>query len=269
MREFMQQEEKRLEEVIRETKNRLLEMPEGTFFTSGCGKQIRWFYYSRGKCFTIRKADRKFARALAEKKFLQHRLKEEETELEAVHAYLRNSYDPENERFLQENPELKRLLFDFPDPQDLGQSGSAGSTEDQIRHWAAADYRKSDIPFKGTLYKTLKGDLVKSAAERDIANALYLAGIPYRYECGISFDGGKNYIYPDFTIMHPMTGEIFLWEHFGMAELDYYRHKNANKMYVYFDHGYFPGRNLICTYASDTFSLTKSQIQETIAFYFN
>lgn len=110
--------------------------------------------------------------------------------------------------------------------------------------------------------------MVKSKAEKDIADALFLAGIPYRYECGISFNNGKTWYYPDFTIMDPGTGNLYLWEHFGMEELEYYRHKNADKMYIYFENGYIPGKNLICTSSSADRKLTKAQIRKIIDYYF-
>ena len=112
----------------------------------------------------------------------------------------------------------------------------------------------------------MKGDLVKSRAEKAIADALFAANIPYRYECGITFDQGRTWIYPDFTIMDPETGKIFLWKHFGMAEINYYCRHNANKMYTYFENGYILGSNLICTAETEEKKLTEAQIEEVIHF---
>ena len=67
--------------------------------------------------------------------------------------------------------------------------------------------------------------------------------------------------------MDPQTGKIYIWEHFGMEDLNHYLRKNTDKMYNYFENGYIPGNNLICT-SSENRPLTKAQIKRTIDFYF-
>ena len=43
----------------------------------------------------------------------------------------------------------------------------------------------------------------------------------------------KNTIYPDFTIRHPMTGETFYWEHFGIMDDSQYCNNALSKLQRY------------------------------------
>lgn len=257
LKDIVIQEKEHQEKILAELKEYLKEAPEGTFYAAQNGKYYKWYSYNNGKRTVIRKQERDLAYRLAKKIFARFRLKETEKELKAIHAYLQRCSDKDNETFLQKHEAIRQLISEnTPLP-------------DRVREWANAPYPADTTPYKGMCYKTLKGDMVKSQAEKEIANALYLAGIPYRYECKWSFDGGKRTIYPDFVIMHPLTGKILIWEHFGMEDLNYYRHKNADKMYLYFDNGFVPGLNLITTVSNDEVKLTPAKIQETIHYYFH
>ncbi|MBR3403612.1 MAG: hypothetical protein IKG67_15380 [Parasporobacterium sp.] len=256
LKQQMFEEKIRLQSMIADTKKRLAQLPEGTFFSVRNGNSTKWFTCRNGVKNLIRKADRSLAQLLASRTFYQYLLQQLEEELDAVKAYLRNAGNLNITEYLNNHEEIRRLISDRP------------SVAEDVRHWMSTPYEKNPMPYKGTLYPTMKGDLVKSLAEQAIANALFLANIPYRYECRISFRDGKVVFYPDFMIMHPETGEIYLWEHFGMSELTYYCRKNADKMYVYFENGFIPGKNLICTAETDTIRLTPAQIQKQIDYYF-
>ena len=257
MKETMLNEYVRLSDLIEELTASLKRLPKGTFYSSRNRKYTRWYQYVNGKSISIRKSDKAFAQALATATFLRMQLKEAQEMMDATKAYIRNMGSTNSEAFLETHEELRKML------------NHAQPLSDTVRQWANAPYQKFTKPYKGTLYQTYKGDLVKSQAEKEIANALFLAGIPYRYECAISFDGGRTYYYPDFTIMDPRTGNIFLWEHFGMEELNYYRNNNADKMYTYFLAGYIPGKNLICTSSSEENRLTPDMIRKLIDYYFS
>ena len=257
MLEIMLEEYSRLSDRIPELITALKKLPKGKLYASRNSKYTKWYQYINGQSLYIRKSDIDFAKALASATFLRIQLKEAQEQMDAVKAYLRNSGSTDSESFLETHEEIRVLL------------NMAMPLSESVRQWANAPYQKSTMPYNGTLYKTLKGDLVKSRAEKEIADALFLAGIPYRYECAISFDGGRTFYYPDFTIMDPRTGKIFLWEHFGMEDLNYYRNNNADKMYTYFSAGYIPGNNLICTSSSEDHHLTPAMIQKIIHYYFN
>jgi len=90
--------------------------------------------------------------------------------------------------------------------------------------------------------------MVRSKSEVIIADALYDAGIPYRYEWERVF-GGVRYV-PDFTLLRPYDRREIIWEHFGMMDDEDYRRSTHIKLGVYMRHGYTPGDNFIATYES-------------------
>ena len=97
---------------------------------------------------------------------------------------------------------------------------------------------------------TKEGVLVKSKAEQIIADELYDSKIPFKYELGIKcFD--QSYRSPDFTVMNPVVGKVFYWEHFGMMDKIEYARDKVDKMNSYSLSGIVPGDNLIITMADD------------------
>jgi len=94
------------------------------------------------------------------------------------------------------------------------------------------------------IYKTQKGDLVRSKSEVIIANMLYTAKIKYEYEEDLYYTK-HDHILPDFTIKE--DGEVFYWEHLGMIGAEYYDKSWLEKMDVY--EKYYPDQ-LIRTYES-------------------
>ena len=99
-------------------------------------------------------------------------------------------------------------------------------------------------PFtEGCHYMTVKGDLVRSRAERKIANELYNKSISYEYEKRISVQGKK--VLPDFIILN--KGKIIIWEHLGMLDIPEYASKWERKKLFYESIGFVEGINLIVT----------------------
>ncbi len=109
---------------------------------------------------------------------------------------------------------------------------------------------------------TLKGEHVRSAAEKNIANALFRAGIPYKYEFPFR-TADQRRLYPDFTIFNPSTGEIFRWEHLGMMERPKYVRDQMDKMESYYASNLFTGNGLIITF-SDSYQRIDPNLIERI-----
>ena len=91
--------------------------------------------------------------------------------------------------------------------------------------------------------------MLRSKSEVFIDQALFMNNIPYRYECKLVLNG--NNIYPDFTLLHPVTGKILYWEHFGMMDDFKYAQKALNKIELYNRAGIIPGIDLIMTFETD------------------
>ena len=99
-----------------------------------------------------------------------------------------------------------------------------------------------------------------------ITNALYTHQIPFRYECMITL--GFHKLHPDFTIRHPATGKIYLWEHYGTADDPRYMNDSLDKQKLYIANGFIPSTNLILTYETQNTPLTMDTIERVIREYY-
>ncbi len=98
--------------------------------------------------------------------------------------------------------------------------------------WERAAFETNPYPFpENAEYITKKGERVRSRAEYIITDCLYEMRIPYRYECVLEI-GGRTF-YPDFTIRHPETGELYYLEFFGMMDDPEYASNALKKIQFY------------------------------------
>lgn len=81
------------------------------------------------------------------------------------------------------------------------------------------------------IYKTERGELVRSKTEWIIADKLSDAGIHYHYEHPLILDGVNRY--PDFMIRDDDAGITWYWEHLGMMQLHEYKERWKNKLAAY------------------------------------
>jgi len=109
--------------------------------------------------------------------------------------------------------------------------------------WSQAPYAKSQSHPETLIYQTVRGEKVRSKSECMIADMLLSYGISYRYEWTQNFCG--MHISPDFTIIHPITKDLIIWEHFGLLDDENYSIIAEKKITVFAKSGYIPGRNLI------------------------
>lgn len=88
--------------------------------------------------------------------------------------------------------------------------------------WMKQDYPKNPMHFDlDENYISSDGRRFRSKAELLISEMVIHRNLPYRNE--EQYKVGWNTYYPDFTIMHPRTGELYYLEYFGlMDDPDYY-----------------------------------------------
>ena len=115
-------------------------------------------------------------------------------------------------------------------------------------------------------HETCTGEFVRSKSEEAIYNCLCRNQIPFRYECSLSL--GDTIVYPDFTIMHPKTGELIYWEHFGMMDEPFYFQKTFPKLQLYASYGIIPSINFITTYETKRHPLSSEVIEKIIEHHF-
>ncbi|OAI01249.1 RNA helicase [Methylomonas methanica] len=88
------------------------------------------------------------------------------------------------------------------------------------------------------IYRTERGELVRSKSEWIIADKLHAAGIDYQYEQPLQLGGIERF--PDFTIVDDDSGNTWYWEHNGMLSNEEYRQRWSRKLDAYRQQGILP-----------------------------
>lgn len=217
-----------LSQIIKQKKKELQTLPEGTLVRkNGC-------YYHRldGKEKGISK-NKYLICGLARRRYLQEEilLLEKQQELSDWYQAQYPSISP------------SQLITSLPPSyQNLPRSYFLGIPDDNSS--SQNPYMKEQLT-----YLTNGGILMRSKSEVLIANELESRGIRYQYEPHLIL--GSSIIYPDFVLDQPLDQSIVIWEHFGLLDKDSYRSRTQEKLSQYSRHGFFPFKNLICTYEED------------------
>lgn len=255
--ERMRKEAQKIDEEICAIETQIKQFPPGKLICTRSGKYYKW-YQSDGKHWKyIPKSKRNLAEQLAAKKYLSCRLKDLQKERTAVDFYLRHcsSDIPRTQQLLEEVPEYQNLLSSVLKP-----------TSDELADWMIQPYEKNPYYQERLIYKGHTGNLLRSKSEVLIEMLLIQYQIPYRYECALQL--GDHTIYPDFTIRHPVTGEVLYWEHFGMMDDVNYSKNVPGKLHTYITAGIIPSINLITTYETKDNPLSMELVEKTIKYYF-
>ena len=132
--------------------------------------------------------------------------------------------------------------------------------------WLAAKYYRAKRG-EGHKFETLNKDLVRSKSEVIIADRLYTAGIPYRYEQMLELQNehaNPLRYYPDFTVLNKRTRKIYYWEHLGRLGDPEYCFDTLIKLEDYSDNGILFGKNLILTFESQKMPLYTANVDRLI-----
>lgn len=218
------------------------------------GKYIKWFrVHPKGSTYISKKDP--ILQGLAKGMYLSSIRKDLQSELNAVLQY-QASLNNSAVQALLKVPEYKELLTNIP----------IDSLSDELNAWKNEPYNKCPKNPENLIHPSLSGNILRSKSEATIDMLLYQAEIPYRYECLLTVDDIS--IYPDFTIRHPITGDYYYWEHFGLIENPGYLQSHHYKMNFYLTHNFIPGYNLITTYETPTHPFTNIAAQQIIEKYF-
>lgn len=131
-------------------------------------------------------------------------------------------------------PEEKyRIINTFPDNLRCFITPVIKDQTTKCREWAEQKFYSCPYEFDNSAeFITEKNERVRSKAEYIIANMLNDMGLSYRYECEYILD--SKTVYPDFTIMHPVTGELYYLEYFGLMDDEEYAAKTMRKISAYY-----------------------------------
>ena len=251
-------EREQLEAQIKSIGLELKRLPRKHIYCTRNGKFYKW-YESNGKTSKyIPKKKREYAEKLARKKYLTYLREELQQEKKAIDKYLshHNLIGKKSEQLLEVGQPYAELLAPYFRPQSI-----------ESNEWMYSPYERNEFHLEKLIYDTSIGIKVRSKSEMLIVMCLHAKKIPFRYECLLRL--GDASFYPDFTIKHPVTGEIYYWEHFGMMDLpDYVRNAFA-KLKLYADYNIVPGSNLITTFETQTHPLDAEMINMMIEYYFS
>lgn len=237
-----------LKQQIAYVKQDLDDAPEGCLICNWKDGTYRYYHQT----YSGKKRNRKYLNqnafevklALARKKVNQALLIDYQTELE---KYQRESECSLAEKVL-ESAAIRQIILE-------------GNEK-----WSQEKYPRNTSFLQNCIHRTPTGIYVRSKSERDIAVGLYDWQLPNQYDRKFYFE--KRTVSPDFTIRHPVTGLLILWEHFGrMNDPDYVR-KTYEKLDLYMRHGFFPGENLIVTFEDALHPLTPERIEMEIQYHF-
>lgn len=250
-------EKERLEKRIVDLQKQIKLLPRGKLIVTHNGKYDKW-YMSDGKNYEyIPKKDKSVAEDLALKKFLTLQLENCTNELNAVQNYLINhdleAYQKEKE-IINSKDYSKLIHLDNP------------TFTEEIKKWVNKPYQKNPKYQEGLTYKTYSGIYVRSKSEALIEMFLYKNQIPFRYEELLQL--GDIDVYPDFTILHPKTLQVYYWEHFGAVDLMKYSRDTFAKLQLYTLKDILPGNQLITTFETKSQPLTPEKVERIIEQYF-
>lgn len=245
-------ESQRLDEQINSLLSQISCFPEGKLVcTKGRNETYKWYCSDGHKSVYIPKKERKLAEQLALKKYLLLQLDDLQNEKRAIDFYLRHHSPSKAEEMLNNMSEYRTLLSSHFKPKS-----------EQIYEWINSDFESNPKFPDQKIHKTSSGVLVRSKSEALIERVLFVNKVPFRYESALQI--GSVIIYPDFTIMHPVTGEIFYWEHFGMMDNSRYAKNAGEKIQLYMTHGIIPSINLITTYETLKQPLSYKEVEKIV-----
>jgi len=198
----------------------------------------------------------KTAESLAEKTYNIRLLNMYKIRLKAIEHFVK--YCPPHDEldiYSKLNPGCRALIRDGLVPMS-----------EAARKWAEESYEKSSEHPETLIQPAPGGLMVRSKSEAMIVSRLRNFALPFRYECAIWINGRK--LHPDFMIMDPNTGDIVIWEHFGMMDDPDYLEIWRYKMAQYKQAGYIPGVNMIVTYESKAHPLSQDLVDAAIRAFF-
>lgn len=248
-------EQQRIQKEKERIQKQIFKLPAGTIFCFQNGTHVKWYEKDGKRRQYLPKDQRKYAEKLAMKKYLLLRMKELIQEERAVISYLSHHRESSSEQMLKPGDPYAELLAPYFQPESS-----------DLQSWMESPYEQNRKYPEQKIYGTSAGIHVRSKSESMIVYLLHDYKIPFRYESELEL--GQVTVYPDFTIRHPKTGKLFLWEHLGMVDEPAYRRNALSKLQLYMEHGWIPSVNLILTFETKEYPLDMAYVEGLIKEYF-
>lgn len=268
---LLDQRRTRLLEIINQAQQDIDDAPEGRLSISTIGGSRRYYWKCpEQKPLYIGRQRQGIAALLAQKRYAQKAKAEAQKELRAVENMLNSlaGFNPKiNWATKAPHPDsqlsvLANVYSNLPEARKELISPYVISNHAYACAWEKQAHESYLLHESGRTFKTEKGDLVRSKSEVIIADKLFRAGIPYKYEQ--PFEASGQLFFPDFIVLKPSTREEIYWEHFGLMDDPDYLQKCLKKLSLYASEGILPGHGLIVTFESLRSPLDIQLVDKTI-----
>ncbi|MDO5441106.1 MAG: hypothetical protein Q4F55_00920 [Bacillota bacterium] len=245
------------EKILAESKKRLAKLPTATI----CARKIKGHYRysirskdSDGKYYEtyLPNSRTTFIKECCEAQYLRKIIPILECEIKTLQKFGKH-YQPE-----KKNEVYEKL------PAGIKQNVTpvCRSNKEICQQWEYEKFDGNTYPNRAEgQYVTKKGESVRSRIELIVADILFDLGIPYRYENKLNLQTGA--IYPDFTILHPKTLEIYYIEIFGMMDNPEYEQTAFSKISKYVSSGKYA--NLIMFFDHKYAPISPASIKQVLA----
>lgn len=258
LKRLLIEEKTRLEQVIKRTRESLIDMPEGTLRLT-MRKGYPQYYLCNGRQkggSYIPKSEIDLVRKLAQKSYDQKVLRLAEKRYRQIAAIIKDYEEHELEQiYLEEHVERRKFIRPVE-----------ATWQQKKQEWSAKEYVGKEFREGTPVILTERGERVRSKSEKIMADYFYRNGIEYKYECPLYLKGVGT-VYPDFTLLSRKTGEEIYWEHFGRADDPNYARKMVKKIQAYEANDIYQGERLILTYETEEMILNTKKIEQLVKRY--
>ena len=232
LREMLLQEQDRLEKILQKTSEQLKDAPPGKLRLSSSNKCVQYYYCMPGGRKNgeyLPREKEKLAYRLAQKSYDEKIMKLAEKRVSQIRKITKDYDEEEIEKiFLAEHPERQKLI----EPAEP-------VWEQQLRKWAAEEYKRKEFQGNMPVILTEKGERVRSKSEKILADFFYRNGILYKYECPLYLKRFGT-VHPDFTFLSRKTKQEIYWEHDGRMDDPVYAQNAVRKIQAYEENGSIP-----------------------------
>ncbi len=203
----------------------------------------------------VPKSDSSRLKKYFEKAYFDRILEEIDTEIYSLENLLKKSENASNH--------IKQIYSNYPIEIKQSIKPIDCSDEDYAKEWLSQPYIPKEISDDVPVFRTDKGELVRSKSELNIANALFKHNIPYKYEYPVILKNGII-VHPDFVVLKTSERKEIFWEHRGMMGDSQYAEKSVKKIKSYSRIGIVIGDNLIITEETGNYPLGTDEIENVI-----
>lgn len=258
LKNLLVKEQEKLQRIIRISKTRLENVPEGKLRISKSHGYIQYYQCTEDNNAGryICKENAELVRKLAQKTYDEKVLRVAEKRLVQINKLLK-TYDQDEitNMYYNENPLRQNLIIPV-EP----------TWEQKLNEWISKKWVGKGFGDGLPVILSERGERVRSKSEKILADYFYRNGIAYKYECPIYLNG-LGIVYPDFTFLSKKTGEEIYWEHNGMVDSPDYARKMVRKINAYEQNGFFAGERLILTYETEQTIINTEKIEQMVKRY--